>query len=54
MALARVEGGRREGHAVSNDGTLDIELRRPRELGDQCVGLTLSNFLLVWTLHVYL
>ena len=32
---ARVEGGRREGHAVSNDGVLDVQLRSPKELGGQ-------------------
>lgn len=32
---ARVTGGRREGHAVSNDGNLDVQLRAPKELGGQ-------------------
>lgn len=30
---ARVTGGRREGHAVSKDGQLDVQLRAPKELG---------------------
>lgn len=30
---ARVTGGRREGHAVSNDGNLDVQIRSPKELG---------------------
>lgn len=32
-AKAHVEGGRREGHAVSSDGNLDVQIRSPKELG---------------------
>jgi Ohr subfamily peroxiredoxin len=32
-AEATVTGGRAEGHGVTTDGTLDVQLRRPTELG---------------------
>jgi len=33
QARAKTIGGRDEGHAVSSDGALDVQLTRPRELG---------------------
>ena len=33
QARAKAIGGRDEGHAVSSDGALDVQLTRPRELG---------------------
>jgi osmotically inducible protein OsmC len=32
-AQARVVGGRAEGHGVTSDGNLDVQLRRPTEMG---------------------
>jgi lipoyl-dependent peroxiredoxin len=34
-AEANVKGGRAEGHGVTNDGALDVQLRLPPELGGQ-------------------
>lgn len=34
-AEATVTGGRQEGHGVSTDGNLDVELRFPKELGGE-------------------
>jgi lipoyl-dependent peroxiredoxin len=33
QARAKATGGRDDGHAVSSDGALDVQLTRPRELG---------------------
>jgi Ohr subfamily peroxiredoxin len=34
-AQARVVGGRAEGHGVTSDGNLDVQLRRPTEMGGE-------------------
>lgn len=34
-AEAHVTGGRAEGHGVSSDGQLDVQLRRPEEMGGE-------------------
>jgi lipoyl-dependent peroxiredoxin len=37
-AKATVTGGRTEGHGVTSDGTLDVQLRTPNELGGDGAG----------------
>ena len=34
-AEATVTGGRASGHGRTNDGTLDVQLRRPKEMGGE-------------------
>ena len=37
-AQAHVVGGRTEGHGVTSDGNLDVQLRRPKEMGGDGTG----------------
>ena len=38
MTEAVVTGGREDGHGITNDGTLDVRLRAPKELGGDGLG----------------